>query len=92
MIKSIKHKGLKRFYQSGKTSGIQAKHARKLRIQLLQLNAAEKITDMDYPGYDLHLLQGDRSDTWSISVSANWRLTFEFRDSHAYVVNYEDYH
>lgn len=92
MIKSIKHKGLKRFYQSGKTSGIQAKHARKLRIQLLQLNAAEKITDMDYPGYDLHLLRGDRSDIWSISVSANWRLTFEFRDSHAYVVNYEDYH
>ena len=92
MIKSIKHKGLKRFYQSGTTLGIQAKHARKLRIQLFQLNAAEKIADMDYPGYDLHLLKGDRSDVWSISVSANWRLTFEFRDSHAYVVNYEDYH
>lgn len=92
MIKSIKHKGLKRFYQSGNMSGIQAKHARKLREQLLQLNAAEKVADMDFPGYSLHSLKGDRSDTWSISVGANWRLTFEFRGSNAYVVNYEDYH
>ncbi|QBQ56526.1 hypothetical protein E3U44_09860 [Nitrosococcus wardiae] len=26
-----------------------------------------------------------------MSVSVNWRITFEFRDGNAYVVNYEDY-
>ena len=92
MIKSIKHKGLKRFYQNGSTSGIQFEHAEKLRRQLTRLNSAEEIGDVDVPGYDLHLLKGDRSNVWSISVSGNWRLTFEFRESNAYVVNYEDYH
>lgn len=92
MIKSIKHKGLKRFHKSGNTSGIQAKHAKKLRARLTRLDAANEVDYMDVPEYDLHLLKGDRSDTWSISVSGNWRLTFEFRDSNAYIVDYEDYH
>ena len=47
---------------------------------------------MDIPGYRLHLLKGNRSETWSLKVSGNWRLTFEFRGSDAYVVDYEDYH
>ena len=92
MIKSIKHKGLKRFYESGNTSGIQASHAKRLSTRLTRLEAAQDISYMDVPGYDLHLLKGDRANTWSLSVSGNWRLTFEFRDSNAYVVNYEDYH
>ena len=29
---------------------------------------------------------------WSIRVSGNWRLTFEFRDGDAHVLDYEDYH
>ena len=28
----------------------------------------------------------------SIWVNGNWRLTFEFRDGHAFVLDYEDYH
>ena len=92
MIKSIKHKGLKRFYKTGNTSGIQAKHATKLRVRLTRLGAATEIGHMDVPGYNLHLLKGDRADTWSISVSGNWRMTFEFKDGNAYIVDYEDYH
>ena len=26
------------------------------------------------------------------SVNGNWRVTFEFRDGNAYVLDYEDYH
>lgn len=92
MIRSIKHKGLRRFHQNGNTAGIQAKHAKKLRKQLTRLNNAEEIGDMDVPGYDLHSLKGDRSDIWSISVSDNWRSTFKFQDANAYIVDYEDYH
>lgn len=47
---------------------------------------------MRIPGYALHPLKGSRKDTWSISVSGNWRITFEFYDGNAYIVNYEDYH
>ena len=30
--------------------------------------------------------------SWSIWVNGNWRVTFEFRDGNAYVLDYEDYH
>jgi len=92
MIKSIKHKGLRRFHRSGNISGIQAKHAKKLKEILVLLNTAKNVTDMDIPGFNLHMLKGDRAETWSVKVSGNWRLTFEFKGSDAYVVDYEDYH
>ena len=92
MIKSFRHKGLKRFYETGRTSGIQSIHKKRLRLQLAALETATTIKDMDIPGFRLHRLKGDRKDAWSISVSGNWRVTFDFEDGNAYVVNYEDYH
>ncbi|MEH6503032.1 MAG: type II toxin-antitoxin system RelE/ParE family toxin [Cycloclasticus sp.] len=92
MIKSFKHKGLEVFYTSGTTKGIQAKHAKKLRMQLAALDTAHQIEDLDIPGYRLHQLKGDLKGLWSITVNANWRITFEFSDSNIYIVNYKDYH
>jgi toxin HigB-1 len=92
MIKSFRHKGLKRFYATGSTAGIQAPHARRLRMQLAALDTAVQISDMDIPGFVLHPLKGKEKGRWSIRVSGNWRLIFEFRDGNAYVLDYEDYH
>jgi len=92
MIKSFKHKGLERFYKTGKTSGIKANHTRKLRLILSNLDQAESPTEMDLPGLRLHELKGTRKKTWSVSVSGNWRVTFQFSDRDAEIVNYEDYH
>ena len=92
MIKSFKHKGLEKFYESGNTRGIQSNHAKKLRMQLAALESAHSIDDMDIPGYRLHQLTGDRKGNWTITVNANWRLTFEFEDGNVYILNYEDYH
>lgn len=92
MIKSFKHKGLQKFYETGSTRGIQASHSKKLRMQLAALNTACSIDDMDIPGYRLHPLKGDRKGIWSISVRGNWRVTFEFTDGSAYIIDYEDYH
>ena len=92
MIKSFKHKGLEKFYESGSTKGIQANHAKKLRMQLAALDSAHSIDDMDIPGYRLHPLTGDRKGIWTITVNANWRLTFEFEEGNVYILNYEDYH
>jgi proteic killer suppression protein len=92
MIKSFKHKGLEVFFASGKTRGIQAAHANKLRMQLAALDTARVIDDMDIPGYRLHPLKGSRKGIWSITVNGNWRITFEFQDGNVYIVNYEDYH
>jgi proteic killer suppression protein len=92
MIKSFKHKGLKKFYETGSTKGIQAGHAEKLRMQLTALDTAHFIDDINIPGYRLHQLKGSRKDIWSITVNINWRLTFEFSDGNVYILNYEDYH
>jgi proteic killer suppression protein len=92
VIKSFRHKGLKRFYETGSTAGIQAAHRKRVRLQLAALETASTIKDMDIPGFKLHRLKGAREGAWSIWVSGNWRITFDFKDGNAYIVNYEDYH
>ncbi|MEZ8292946.1 Killer protein [Vibrio tasmaniensis] len=92
MIKTFKHKGLKKFFETGSKAGIQAKHERKLRMQLAAIDTATIIDDVDLPGFKLHPLKGDRDGIWSITINGNWRVTFEFIDGNAYILNYEDYH
>ena len=92
MIRSFRHKGLERFFHSGNTSGIQVKHAKRLRLILAQLDQATRVGDMDFPGSGLHPLKGDRKGFWSVTVQANWRITFQFEQGDAEIVNYEDYH
>ncbi len=59
---------------------------------LAALDAAQVIGDMDVPGFNLHPLKGQGKGRWSVWVNGIWRVTFEFRDGHAYVLDYEDYH
>ncbi|MEI6457307.1 MAG: type II toxin-antitoxin system RelE/ParE family toxin [Pseudomonadota bacterium] len=92
MIQSLRHKGLRRFYENGSLAGIQPKHAPRLRLLLIALETSQRIDDMDVPGFRLHPLKGSEKGRWSVWVNGNWRLTFEFRDGQAYVLDYEDYH
>lgn len=92
MIKTFKHKGLEKFFETGSKAGIQAKHERRLRMQLAAIDTASIIEDIDLPGFKLHPLKGNRDGVWSITVNGNWRVTFEFKDGNAYILNYEDYH
>ena len=92
MIQSFRHKGLKRFFETGSFAGIQAKHAKRLRMQLAALDTARVIDDMDIPGFRLHPLKGEEQGRWSIWVNGNWRLTFALRDGQCFVLDYEDYH
>lgn len=92
MIRVFRHKGLRKFFETGSKSGIQAQHVDRLRLVLAQLNAATEPRDMDLPGLDLHPLKGERKGTWAVSVSGNWRVTFRFLGKDADDVDYEDYH
>ncbi|TXK93454.1 Killer protein [Methylococcaceae bacterium CS5] len=92
MIKTFKHKGLKLFFTTGNKAKINASHASKLKVQLQALHTAESVDDMNIPGWSFHELKGDRKDVFSITVSGNWRVTFEFVDGNAFILNYEDYH
>ena len=91
-IKSFAHKGLEKFFLAGNTAGIQAIHAKKLRLILAQLDKAKTIDDMNIPSLHLHGLKGPRKGIWSVTVQANWRVTFRLADGDTEVVNYEDYH
>lgn len=92
MIKSFKHRGVEKYFFKGLKSGIQAKHAKRLRLILARLDASTCAQDMNLPGLRLHELKGKRKGAWSVNVSGNWRLTFQFDGPDAILVDYEDYH
>ena len=93
MIKSWKHKGLQKLYQNDDASGVQAKDVERLKLRLQVLDDAETTDEFkNYPGFKFHPLKGDRKNLYAITVRANWRITFEFTDGDAYILNLEDYH
>ncbi len=92
MIKNIKHKGLNAFFNENNKKGIPAVHLKKITRILTLLNASIRPEDMNLSGFDLHRLSGKRKDTWSITISGNWRITFKFSNSDAVDVDFEDYH
>ena len=92
MIVSFRHKGVRRFYQTGSVVGIQPKHATRLARQLAKLNAAFSEQDMNIPGWSLHALKGDRKGQWAVTVSGNWRLIFQFKNEEVQNIDYQDYH
>ena len=92
MIVSIQHKGLKRLWTKNDASKLPPDQVDKIRDILTLLHAAEKVTDMHFPGSALHPLKGDLAGYWSVTVKANWRIIFKFEDGNAYLVDHRDYH
>ena len=92
MIRSIRHKGLRRLYEENDARGVMTEHTVKLRDILARLDAAGASDDMDLPGFRLHLLKGDFKGFWAVTVRANWRVIFRFDEGDALDVDYIDYH
>jgi toxin HigB-1 len=92
VIRSIRHKGLKRLYVDDDPRGVIMEHAPKLRDVLARLDAAGTAADMDSPGFRLHPLKGDFKGFWAVTVRANWRVIFRFAQGDAVDVDYVDYH
>jgi toxin HigB-1 len=92
MIRSIRHKGLKRLYEDDDARGVMNEHTEKLRDILARLDAAIVTADMDLPGFRLHALKGKLKGFWAVTVRANWRVIFRFADSDVLDVDYIDYH
>ena len=92
MIKSFRHKGLEKFYATGRKAGIQAKHVPKLRRILGLLDTATKPEDVNLPGFRLHSLTGKQRGFYSVWVNGNWRVIFRFIGEDVELVDYLDYH
>lgn len=92
MIKSFKSNALKRFSWKDDGGKVSPEHIDKVWMILTALDDAEVIDDLKIVTFRLHPLKGDRQGEWSITVRANWRVTFRMKDGHVYDVEYEDYH
>jgi toxin HigB-1 len=93
VIRSFRGKDTERLYNREQVRrwgpDLQKAALRKLRM----LNAAVGLEDLRaVPGNRLEKLRGDREGEWSIRVTAQWRLCFEWRDGDAYEVELVDYH
>lgn len=92
MIKSFRHKGLKKLFGNGNTSVVNTQHTDRLRKVLALLETSETMDDMDLPGLNLHPLKGKRKGTFSVMVTGNGRVTFRAENGDIFDVDYEDYH
>jgi len=92
MIETFKHKGLRRLQEKDDRSGIRPDLVEKVQKILSALEAANGPEDMALPMFRLHPLTGGRRGDYSVTVKANWRVTFRFHEGAVRDVNLEDYH
>lgn len=91
MIKTFRHKQLKRLWETGKSTINAKMHGRILR-RLDRLEAAEAPEDMNIPGFDFHKLNGFTPTRYTVHVNGPWCITFAFEDGDAIIIDYEQYH
>jgi proteic killer suppression protein len=93
IIRSIMHRGLRRFVENNDPRGLRPDLVNRVRNVLAVLIAAENMEGVTGPpGWRIHQLAGDRRGTWSISVSGNWRITFTVERNEIANLDLEDYH
>jgi proteic killer suppression protein len=92
MIDSFRDRRLKRYYARGDARLLPADMLARIRSILARLDIADSIDDLRLHSYRLHLLKGNRKGYWSITVKANWRIIFRFRNGNALDVELIDYH
>lgn len=83
---------MRQLFESGSLRGVPPEMAQRIVRRLDALQAATAPRDLKLPGFDLHELKGARKGVWSLRVSGNYRITFAFREGHAWAVDLEDYH
>ena len=92
MVRSFKHRGLKRLYERGDRSGIRPDLVDTVQEIVTVLDGAVTPQALNLPGYRLHPLKGDLQGFWSVTVRANWRIVFRFEGTDAFDVELIDYH
>jgi proteic killer suppression protein len=92
MIESIRHKGLRLFWEENDASKLPAAHVGKIRLVLTLLNSAGRVEDASFPGSGLHPLKGTYAGFWALKITGNYRIIFRFKNENVYDVDYLDYH
>jgi toxin HigB-1 len=74
MIRSFKHRGLKRLYERGDRSGIRRDLLETVERILTVLDSATTPQALDVPTYRLYPLKSDLKGLWAVKVPANRRF------------------
>ncbi len=93
-FESIRHKALRSFVETGRTKGLPGNVVDRLRKMLAYIAAMDNVEELKIPpNYGAHELTGDRKGTWSLTVTKNWRMTFQLnKDGDIKDLDLEDYH
>lgn len=92
MIESIRHKGLRLFWEKNNASKLPAPHVGKIRLILTLLHSIKSVEDANFPGSALHQLRGGYAGFWAVKVTSNYRIIFRFENENVHDVDYLDYH
>ncbi|MBD3385389.1 peptidase [candidate division KSB1 bacterium] len=92
MISFFRHKGLEKLFIEDDRSKVNQGHVAKLLRILDRLDASTCPQDMNLPGYRLHELKGKYRNHWSVWVTGNWRVIFQFQGQDAINVDLQNYH
>lgn len=92
MIRSFKHRGLKKLFERDDKRGIRPDLLEAVEDILARLDVAATPRSLNLPGYRLHPRKGDLKGFWSVTVRANWRIIFRFEGEDAFDVELTDYH
>ena len=95
IVRSFRHRGLRVLYEENSPRLLKQDLAERVRGILAALALAETLDGFireAAPGWRVHRLSGERRNEWSVSVSGNWRITFEEREGALKRLNLEDYH
>ncbi len=92
-VRSIRHKSLRRLVEDNDDRGLRRDLVGRVRnILAVLISAADMDGVQGPPGWRVHRLVGDRAGAWSVSVSGNWRITFDIVDGEISNLDLEDYH
>ncbi|MCY3896196.1 MAG: type II toxin-antitoxin system mRNA interferase toxin, RelE/StbE family [Chloroflexi bacterium] len=92
MIRTIRHRGLKRLHDQGDASRLRADQRERIRVALTMLDSARSPDDLAVPGFRLHQLKGRLRGFWSMRITGNWRIVFRFDGDDVFDVDFVDYH
>ncbi len=91
MIKTFRHKGLRKFWNDGDASKLPSELVERIRRRLTSLNGAPDPSAINISGYDFHELKGAPKGTFTVHVNGPYCITFGWNDG-AIDVDFENYH
>jgi toxin HigB-1 len=93
-IKTFAHKGVEEVFCVGRSRRIGPEFHKRMSLILDAVDSATCVGDL-HGAWGFHVLTGNRSGSFAMSVSGNWRLTFRFENGDTgdvLEVDFEDYH